>query len=334
MEDQQIACFYVPEGYSPATQYYVNIIKEALQRKGYKCIDAVKLRQVPKGVLIVTIRPLEFMLSYLVKAPAKTLTWFQGITPEEIRMMFRPSLRRFLKIKLHTLAECFCLKRTGLAMFVSRRMGKHYHEKYGITPKHVMVMPCFNHTLDEDLIRTNGNTLNTPSFVYAGNMAPWQCIDQTLILFKKIKELVPRSVLTIYTADKEEALRKLKAYDVEAIVDFKTQRELHKALAQHKYGFIVRENIDINNVATPTKMNSYMAAGLIPIYSDVVDSFREHLSGCSYTVPFTTFDECVKKIRAIEDESIDIESLIERYRDLFNEYWNRESYISEIVKNF
>lgn len=334
MDTKPVVYFYVPEGYNPATQYYVDIIKDSFRQKGCECVDATRLSYIPRHASIATIRPLEFLTSTLLKAPAKTLTWFQGITPEEIRMMFRPSLKLSAKIRLHTLAERFCLKRTGLAMFVSRRMAEHYREKYGVAPKRSLVMPCFNCALDEQLIRKNAHRYETPSFVYAGNMAPWQCIDDTLELFKKIKAQIPGSTLTIYTGDKAEACRKLNEHGVEAVVEFRPLDELPAALAKHKYGLIVRDDIAVNNVATPTKMNSYMAAGLIPVYSDVVDAYKENLSGCEYTVPFADINDCVRRIKDFERTQVDVERLIGSFSLIFDRYWNRDIYLTELAKRF
>lgn len=334
MDFTPVVYFYVPEGYNPATQYYVDIIKDSFRQKGYECVDAARLGQVPRHVTVVTIRPLEFLISTLLKAPERTLTWFQGITPEEIRMMFKPSLKLSAKIWLHTVAERFCLKHTDMAMFVSHRMAEHYREKYGVEPRRSLVMPCFNCALDEQLIRKNTQRYEFPSFVYAGNMAAWQCIDETLELFKQIKAEIPASTLTIYTGDKEQACRKLDEHGVEAAVEFKPLGELPAALAKHKYGFIVRDDIPVNNVATPTKMNSYMAAGLIPVYSEVVDAYKENLSGCEYTVPFVDAADCVKQIKEIEQSQIDVERLIGSFSRLFGRYWNRDTYLTELSKRF
>lgn len=331
MNPQKTVYFYAAEGYNPATEYYVGIIKDALRQKGYESVDATRLKDVPRRSIIVSVCPMEFLISTLLKAPRKTMTWFQGIPPEEIRMMFRPSLKLTAKIWLNTFAERFSLKYAGMVLFVSRRMAKHYLEKFGMNPTCSLVMPCFNCTLDEHLIRTTAKRYATPSFVYAGSMAPWQCIDQTLELFKKINAAIPKSTLTIYTGDKTEACRKLNEHGVEAVVECKSLGDLPAALAKHKYGLIVRDDIEVNNVATPTKMNSYMAAGLIPVYSDVVEAYKENLSGCKYIVPFMYEDECIDKIRRFEQTPLNVESLICDYRKIFLNYWNRDKYVSEIA---
>lgn len=42
-----------------------------------------------------------------------------------------------------------------------------------------------------------------------------------------------------------------------------------------KFGFVLRDDIAVNNVATPTKLSSYLSAGVIPIYSSALKDFYE-----------------------------------------------------------
>ena len=48
---------------------------------------------------------------------------------------------------------------------------------------------------------------------------------------------------------------------------------------------ITRKDIAINKVATPTKMSSYLANGIIPIFSDIIGDFNKVMGKLKYTVP-------------------------------------------------
>ena len=52
------------------------------------------------------------------------------------------------------------------------------------------------------------------------------------------------------------AKRKCEQYDVDVSIYSVPLSDLNNTLKQFKYGFIVRDDIAVNNVATPTKMNS------------------------------------------------------------------------------
>ena len=322
--------FYIPEGCSSATKFYVDIIKDVYSSHGLECKLTDKLADIPYRANVVTIRPLEFLKVWLTKHPKYTLTWFQGLSPEEIKMEYKPSLRRFLKIPVHEFAEKLCLKVCDVCLFVSDAMRNHYIRKYGIIPDKSFIMPCFNMEFNENLIRKNPYRYERPTFVYAGNLSSWQCFKHTLKLYKKIKDILPDASLRIYTHEIDKALSILKEHNVDAKVDCVSAQQLSEELADYKYGFIVRDDIVVNNVATPTKMNSYMSSGLIPVYSDVIEAYKQPISGHAHVIPFLTDEEAINKILHMEQTPISVDKIVNEYGDIFSKYWNRNKYIEEL----
>lgn len=200
-------------------------------------------------------------------------------------------------------------------------------------------MPCFNQKLE--LSAFNDEKYSKPTFVYAGNLAGWQCFSETIQLFKRIKEKIPEAELTIYTKEQEDAKQILRKYQVNATVKYVPYQQLNKELQQYKYGFIIREDIDVNNVATPTKMNSYMAVGIIPIYTNVVGAFKKNLSHLEYTVPLNISTQKVdvdkldlQKLYDLENKKIKVEEVLNEYNRVFEIFYLEEYYIEKIRKIF
>lgn len=65
-----------------------------------------------------------------------------------------------------------------------------------------------------------------------------------------------------------------------------------------------------------------MAAGVIPVYSDVIDDSYFIFTDLKYAIPFTTKDECLSKILEMEQKPIDFEMIKKEYCKLFDSYYS------------
>lgn len=165
-------------------------------------------------------------------------------------------------------------------------------------------------------------------------MSRWQCIDETLLLYKKIKQQFPQAALTLLTKEQEYAKQLCEKYHVTADIQFVPSSELQNKLKEYKYGFIVRDDITVNNVATPTKMNSYMAAGVIPVYSDVIGDFKSQFSDVLYTISFHSAQECLDKIVELEKSPVCIDKIKKEYIGIFSDYYSTDKYLELLSREF
>lgn len=319
--------FYFSEGLSAATEFYVSMIRDALLKRGEKVLYTQNLREIPMHSKIVTINDKDFYIAYKLKKPSLTINWFQGITPEEIALMFESNLYTRLKVIGRTHTERFAVRHSDFSLFVSEQMLGHYKNKYGHCGENHIIMPCFNSSLQDDVFYTS--RYETPSFVYAGNLAAWQCFDKTVMIFKNLKQFLPDATLSIFTFEIDKAKRILSQNEVEADVSNKSVTELNMELKKYKYGFIVRDDIAVNHVATPTKMANYIGAGLIPVFSNSLKAFNQNLES-KYLISFSNEQECVDKILRMEERDIDIEQMKSDYESMFFKYWNEKSYIEKL----
>ncbi|MCD7924068.1 MAG: hypothetical protein LUI85_04970 [Bacteroides sp.] len=115
-------------------------------------------------------------------------------------------------------------------------------------------------------------------------------------------------------------------------VDYVSQEEMQKALSDCKFGFIIREDNIVNNVATPTKLGAYLSNGVIPVLNGTVYYFNDLSTKYKYIVNVNIDDP----YRAIEPyfKSMDADKIYSEYSRLFAENYDKERYIKKVQKYF
>ena len=313
------------------TSFYIDIIKEALTRKGHSVQNVFSLSQISNGDTVFTTNLGMWAKVFFLKRHCTLLYWYQGIAPEEILFEQRNIPKAFLAAFL----ERISLKHNTINFVVSNRMLEHFNSKYqaGLDLDNTFVMPCFNETLKQEAVRIP-DRYNNPSFVYAGGLSEWQCISEMLALFQAIQKDIPNARFTILTGEVEIARRMAEPYHLNNIsFGYKTGKELEKELQQHKYGVLLRKDNLINAVATPTKMNTYLANGLIPIFTPAVDSFEKNIDLGQATIKgdiSTSINNIKEQIINFENSSFDLNKFSGSISALFDVYYNREYYINRI----
>jgi hypothetical protein len=134
--------------------------------------------------------------------------------------------------------------------------------------------------------------------------------------------------MTIYTKEHDKAKELLHKYGIEANIKYVPYEQLNNEIKDYKYGFIIREDIEVNRVATPTKMNSYLANGIIPIYTDVVGAYKENISKMRFSIPLEPVtNNGIEKLYELENVEILGNAVLNEYKGLFADYYNREKYV-------
>lgn len=322
------AFFYLSKykSVNDAVQFYLQIINEALTGKtNFKVSE--NLKKANSADVIVTYFVKDYFVARILHPRSTIINWFQGILPEESYLWQKSKLRYYM----YSFMEWFCLRTSDYNFFVSKAMLGHYQRKYNYKGNKYFIMPCFNAHLKDDF----GMKVDRPSFVYIGSLSKWQCLDKTLELFKEINKHIPTATLEVLTNKQEEARQLLKKHQiVNASLNYVPLEELSEYLVKFKYGFLIREDININNVATPNKLCTYMASGVIPLYSDVIESFKVHLEEVKHKIVLAKqFDLEDAKNQIIEyerSEIIDYSELRSDYAKLFNMFYNKDQYVSNI----
>lgn len=316
--------FFHPENIE-VTIAYLDVIKNSLETVGYECEYTTSLTEIPQKSLIIFATGVD-AYKYYCKGYHYFAMWQQGVTAEESYMRNKSLLR----MKVLNYMDCFAMKKAKMIFFVSDYMKEHYKRlaRKDFDSKSY-VMPCYNEKLEFSVFDKKDYSKKT--FAYVGSMAVWQCFEQTAALFAKIEQAIPETffkVLTFETAEATVILNKygIKNYEVKCVPKAEVKQELEGI----SYGFILREDIEVNRVATPTKISSYLSAGIIPIYSSCLSDFHQQARGKSFAFPFDIGQNAEELIMHLKRD-IDSTVVMNEIEEIFETYYNTETHILGIV---
>lgn len=326
--------FFLPhDSVNDATEYYLKILSLGFEKSNFNVVYCSDIKFLPNAEYILTIEAKQFFLAKIKYPKAKIINWFQGVVAEEAYMVTRSIARKYV----WHFYEWFTLRFSFFNILVSAKMLNYFENKYGVSiEKNSFIMPCFNKKYNKDIWGKKQKI--EASFVYAGSLAAWQCIDEMLSIYSDIEKNIKNAKITLLTKDCDKALDLIKKYNLKNYtVKYVPLAELEDELLQYKYGFLVREDHIVNQVATPTKMNSYLAAGIIPIYSNVVDDFNVKLASFNTLIKHdvngsvSLVTEQVLKVEKMEADSFN--SKFKRDLELiFNDYYNEDVYLTKLRK--
>lgn len=318
------------ENDSSVTGTYMGIVKQACSLAGDTNTIMNGEKPQNKSDYIVSDTILT-AFKYFMYGYKNQIVWMQGVVPEESYM------RRHSKLRYSALScmEKYVLKKSKLLLLVSDDMLKHYEKKYKLSLKDKsIIMPCFNETgIVEDAFFEDKYKKNT--FLYVGGMAKWQCFEQIAKLYSEIEKTDCNPMFYVYTFNKDVAITVIKSLNIKNyMVDYAPKDELSEKIKGMKYGFVLREDCTVNNVATPTKFSNYLANGIIPIYSDSLRSFADVDAKAKVGIVCNIdgLDAGAKKILEHMTRPVDLDEMKKKCQSVFSVYYNTDVY-AEKIKN-
>ena len=150
--------------------------------------------------------------------------------------------------------------------------------------KPAAVIPCtasedvffFDESLRARSRERLGYAANHRVFVFSGGMQPYQCVDLTIEVFRKLAAEDPAARLLIITPHVPTTIRALQFHNQGFIsVIEAAYHEVNSYLNAADAGFLLREQSQLNEVASPTKFAEYCLTGLPVIMQNTVkDAFE------------------------------------------------------------
>jgi len=183
-----------------------------------------------------------------------------GAYPEEERLYGRDA-----QAALDEEQERLAMQHGQIVICVTQAMADHLHEKYPDMKAKVLLLPIFQSSVS---IKPTEYTVpppkNKPVVVYAGGMQKWQCITTMQQAMEQVKGSYEFRIFTHNPEAFWQQWHRIIRPKHVHVASKKTQ-ELAMEYDQCQYGFILREDIVVNQVACPTKLIEYLEHGIVPI---------------------------------------------------------------------
>ena len=194
-----------------------------------------------------------------------------GVVPEELSLQ---GLN--MKSKLFALIETIIFAKLDICIAVTNRLAKHYCLKYPKAKAKYITYAILPNNLESiGTIETDSKIVNV---IYSGNTQAWQNVDLMLkTISQNISDNIHYTILTGELDIMKSLLVKSKLDNLVSINVLSVQpSQLSEYYQKANYGFILRDDITVNNVACPTKLVEYLTYGIIPIVlSDKIGDFKE-----------------------------------------------------------
>ena len=238
--------------------------------------------------------------------------WKQGDAAAESYMRHHSYLRKWVL----QLIDAYALRKVAGVIYVSDAMKEYYENKYGVRTKSIVV-PCLSEFANSKV----ENVERIPnSFVYIGGLSVWQCFDEILKLYAKIR--TDKSVFHIITLNTEAARKKVieivgddKNIEIYGITD---RTQIPATLNKFEYGFLIRKNDVVNQVAAPIKFLEYLSCGVNVIMTDAVPSYAKLIEETN-----------VGTVVDMNAKNITIKPYNDNAKEVYKKYFNRESYVDK-----
>lgn len=311
---------------SAVTKPYMDVLRRAAKKAGFSVVDAEDGATPVRSDVVVTNEVLH-TIRYCLRGFWHHAVWIQGIVPEE------SYLRHHSRIRFWVLSclERFVLKRAEFLFFVSPEMLLHYEKKYGLSiSQKSMIMPCFSETsMYADAFLPGTHAPHT--FAYVGSLSAWQCFEQAAAFYAAYEKASGGlSHFYVFTGEQQKARHILeKAGAVHYQVEYKEGEALLRALSKVRYGFVLRKECEVNRVATPVKLSTYAASGVIPLYSSVLADFDRQARRLSFgiQIPAREATAHIAPLLLCHGDPIQTQ---EACRRLMEEYYSVETYEKQI----
>lgn len=198
------------------------------------------------------------------------------------------SKKRFnmLSHVLHT--EAITLQVADKTFTVSKSLKRYFNKNFNVDSEKMFIYPCLSDSnkffYSEEVRQKFRSELNyAPDdivFIYSGGAGKYHATDVILNFFKRLHARNQNARLLILTKDSEiieKEINKILPLH-EGYVKYMSVNndEINKYLNVADYGILFRENMPINNVASPSKFAEYMLTGLPVIISEGVGDYSEY----------------------------------------------------------
>lgn len=186
---------------------------------------------------------------------------FHGVVPEELMLMGKSK-----EAEYYTELESGVVQNSDYIIVANYAMEKHIESKYSDCKAEFIIFPMNNddNNFYMDIEEKEEKRILKPIVIYSGGLQKWQLISEMQDAIEKMRN---KCEFHLFVSEPNEFIKLWG--DREAPekweVTTKTPKELIEEYISAQYGFVLRDDIVVNNVACPTKIIDYIKYNIIPI---------------------------------------------------------------------
>jgi hypothetical protein len=218
-----------------------------------------------------------------------------GVVPEEIKYFGGNALLgRFM-----TFVEKLVFRKKRMTVIcVTNAMRQHFMRKYPHFKGSFILYNIYPSNLSPNNSSFNDDNKNqvdeTVTVIYSGGAALWQKIDLMLdIIEQNQADNIEYIILSIDVEDFENGIAMRKINREKLQLKTVEPNELINFYKKADFGFLLRDDHIVNQVASPTKLIEYLSNGIIPIV--LTPNIGDYLSSGFEYLTLDKFDKSIKK---------------------------------------
>lgn len=248
-------------GFNNQTRYYKNNLEKYLFLFSVNNITDIYTRSIIDFFWIFIVKTILFRKWILAFD-------FRGLSSDESK--FRG--KTIIKVVILECLEWVAYHFSNRLFTVSHNFKSYLITKYN-KKKNITVIPCCVENA-EFVSKPLYNKGDKVKFVYVGGLSKWQKFEYILKVYSEISQIMNTS-LTIITNEVTTAEGIIKMKGIYAEVFQMEHKYISQELTKYDFGFLFRENILLNNVASPVKFIEYISNGVIPIISENIGDYSK-----------------------------------------------------------
>lgn len=198
------------------------------------------------------------------------------------------SKKRFDTLSHVLFTEAVTLSIADKTFTVSNALKQYFRKNFNVDSSKMFIYPClsdpkkffFSETVRSEIRNQLGYNADSLVFMYSGGAGKYHATDVILKFFKQLQKQNKNARLLILTKDIDiikNEIEEILADSTDFVIFMSVNNnEIFKYLNAADYGILFRENMPINNVASPSKYAEYMLTGLPVIISEGIGDYSEY----------------------------------------------------------
>lgn len=262
----------------------------------------------------------------------KVISDFRGAVIDEYLLRHKSKsiiykmILKLVMIRINSIQRFAC-KNSDYILCVSKKLAQYLKSRYYISCSVSIIPTCIDvgknaFSLDQRIkLRDEMNLENRFIIVYCGGAQGYQNLDNLITSFINISKKVQDALFLILTRDKEifeGALIKFNVDKSKFLIRTVAQSDVYKYLSAADVAMLLRENNNVNNVASPTKFAEYVNCNLPVFISHSIGDIDEINGKYNICIYEEDIDNIMHKTHEIKKNLENFKLLIDDYYD-----WNK-----------